>query len=73
MSFRSLWESVRRVGPYLLIELILPGGTLVALLLWFSNTASRGQFADEQQVAEVPVAIAQTTDVDTAPPELPIF
>ncbi len=28
---------LRAVGPYLLIELLLPGGTLIALLLWLSQ------------------------------------
>ncbi len=26
--------SLRSLGPYLLVELILPGGSLIALLLW---------------------------------------
>jgi hypothetical protein len=26
---------LRELGPYLAIELILPGGSLIALLLWF--------------------------------------
>ena len=30
-------ESLRALGPYLLVELILPGGSLVALLLWLYN------------------------------------
>jgi hypothetical protein len=30
-------EGVRAFGPYLLVELILPGGSLVALLLWLYN------------------------------------
>jgi hypothetical protein len=29
--------SVRSFGPYLLVELILPGGSLFALLLWLYN------------------------------------
>ena len=28
------WELARRVGPYLMLEILLPGGTLVALLLF---------------------------------------
>ena len=28
---------VRSVGPYALIEILLPGGTLIALLLWLSR------------------------------------
>jgi hypothetical protein len=31
----------RAIGPYLLIELILPGGSLVALLLWIYRTTRR--------------------------------
>jgi hypothetical protein len=25
---------IQELGPYLLLELLLPGGTLIALLLW---------------------------------------
>ena len=31
----------RSVGPYLAIELLLPGGSLVALLLWLYRTYVR--------------------------------
>ena len=27
-------EQIRKFSPYLLVELLLPGGTLIALLLW---------------------------------------
>ena len=30
----AILQSLRNAGPYLLIELILPGGTLMALLLY---------------------------------------
>ena len=33
----SLVEGVRRIAPYLLIELLLPGGTVMALLLFFAR------------------------------------
>ncbi len=33
-------EGVRALGPYLLVELILPGGSLLALLLWLYNHRS---------------------------------
>ena len=29
--------SVRSLGPYVLVELVLPGGSLLALLLWLYN------------------------------------
>jgi hypothetical protein len=31
----------RAFGPYLAIELLLPGGSLVALLLWLYRTYAR--------------------------------
>jgi hypothetical protein len=33
----SLPGKLRSFGPYLLVELVLPGGSLVALLLWLYN------------------------------------
>ena len=36
----------RTFGPYLAIELILPGGSLVALLLWLYRTAAKASNAD---------------------------
>jgi hypothetical protein len=34
---RSVVQKLRCVGPYVLIELLLPGGTLIALLLWLTH------------------------------------
>lgn len=34
-------EAGRTFGPYLAIELLLPGGSLVALLLWLYRTYAR--------------------------------
>lgn len=31
---KALLETARGATPYLLVELLLPGGTLIALLLW---------------------------------------
>ena len=64
MSLQTVLGTLRRLGPYVLIELLLPGGTLLALLLWFSSGASRGQFSDVQQVAPHPVAVARMVDSD---------
>lgn len=36
-SFRWISQRARDLGPYLLVELLLPGGTLLALLLWLSQ------------------------------------
>jgi hypothetical protein len=31
---KRLLEGARSASPYLLVELLLPGGTLIALLMW---------------------------------------
>ncbi len=31
-------EALRKYGPYLVIEALMPGGTLVALALWLYRT-----------------------------------
>ena len=53
---------LRALGPYLLVEMFLPGGTLVALLLWLSQRYRRAGVGAVQGVAAhaaaVPSAIA---------------
>jgi hypothetical protein len=34
IAARRLFEKLRQLAPYALIELLLPGGTLLALGLW---------------------------------------
>ncbi len=36
----------RTLGPYLAIELLLPGGSLVALLLWLYRNSRPGLTSD---------------------------
>jgi len=31
---KRLLQGARQLSPYLLIELLLPGGTIIALVLW---------------------------------------
>jgi hypothetical protein len=31
---KALLQAARTAGPYLLVEILLPGGTLIALALW---------------------------------------
>jgi hypothetical protein len=42
-SFNAMTSFFRKVGPYLLLELLLPGGTIVALILFLCQ---RGQPID---------------------------
>ena len=44
-KFKSFLPTLRRAGPYLLMELLLPGGTLLAVLLWLSQGFAQGKFA----------------------------
>ncbi|MGH8663636.1 MAG: hypothetical protein ACREUX_05165 [Burkholderiales bacterium] len=36
-SVRKSLSGLRAYGPYVLMEMLLPGGTLLALLLWLSQ------------------------------------
>jgi hypothetical protein len=38
-GMKQLMQIARQASPYLMIELLLPGGTLLALLLWFYRRA----------------------------------
>jgi hypothetical protein len=44
---KQLLQGARSLSPYLLVELLLPGGTVIALLLWlfqrWRKEASDGQ------------------------------
>ena len=52
---------MRELGPYLLIELLLPGGTLVAFLLWLMQRVKRAGFgALRRPSAEIHVTAVGT-------------
>jgi hypothetical protein len=40
---RNSAKGLRAFAPYILVELFLPGGTLVALLLWLSQRLRQGR------------------------------
>jgi hypothetical protein len=54
---QSLLKTLRNFGPYLLIELLVPGGTLVAILLWLAQNAGRRQNA-KARLRPVPRSVA---------------
>ena len=39
---RQLLQGARSASPYLLVEVLLPGGTLIALLLWLFRRYQKG-------------------------------
>lgn len=51
---RTKATALRALGPYLLVELLLPGGTLIALLMWLSQRFLRGGLGSVRQYALAP-------------------
>jgi hypothetical protein len=51
LPFKSMMLRLRKAAPYLIVELLLPGGTLLAVLLWLSRnpTAMRDWSARYRQ------------------------
>ena len=55
-AVEQVFRQVRSLGPYLAIELILPGGSIVALLLWtFRNRPAAREMA--ARIAAAPYAL----------------
>ncbi len=55
-AVEQLFRQARSLGPYLAIELILPGGSIVALLLWsFRNKPAARLIA--ARIASAPYAL----------------
>ena len=48
---------VRSVGPYALIEILLPGGTLIALLLWLARQGAFTTIAGRDRPAAAIVCV----------------
>ena len=62
-NVRGVWKALRNAGPYVLVELLLPGGTLLALLMWVSSGLGRGQFAESHSIAHSPAEIERVVTV----------
>jgi hypothetical protein len=59
-NVRSLVQLVERAGPYLLLELLLPGGTLFALLLFvYRNRPLRARI---DAAARTPIIVARVIE-----------
>jgi hypothetical protein len=70
----TLRDRVAALGPYLLIELLLPGGTLLAGLLWLTQRIRRGGTgAPAHEAAQgEPHAAVPPMPADCTCPALPI-
>jgi hypothetical protein len=59
ISLKTLLPKLRSLGPYVLVELLLPGGTLIALLLWLSQGMSRTGTLTVDVPIDVPAVVAR--------------
>ena len=50
------WRCLRELGPWFVVEALLPGAALFALLLWLSQRFVREGFAQVRQHAFAPTA-----------------
>ena len=58
-TVKNLLSKLRAAGPYLFVELLLPGGTLIALVLWLSQGMSRTGTLNVHLPVEAPAVIAR--------------
>ena len=58
---------MREFGPYILIELLLPGGTLVAFLLWLMQRVKRVGFSGLRRRSAETCVTAVVSDSHGAP------
>ena len=58
-ALKNLLSKLRAAGPYLFVELLLPGGTLIALLLWLSQGMSRTGTLTVDVPVDVPAVVAR--------------
>ena len=47
LSLNRIGTRLKRVSPYFLLELLLPGGSVFALLLWMHRRRKNGTAANE--------------------------
>jgi hypothetical protein len=42
---RTIARALKTLGPYVAVELLLPGGTLIALLMWLAQQRRKAALA----------------------------
>jgi hypothetical protein len=60
-ALKNLFAKLRGLGPYVFVELLLPGGTLIALLLWLSQGMSRTGTLTVHLPVEAPAVVARVS------------
>jgi hypothetical protein len=59
ITWKTLLPKLRSLGPYFFVELLLPGGTLIALLLWLSQGMTRTGVLTVQPPVDAPAVVAR--------------
>lgn len=55
--------ALRKLWPYVAVELFLPGGTLVALLMWIMQRSRQGAYTPVHRPAVPPYSIERRVRV----------
>jgi hypothetical protein len=58
-ALKNVFSKLRAAGPYLVVELLLPGGTLIALLLWLSQGMTRTGTLTVHLPVDAPAVVAR--------------
>ncbi len=70
-NVKTIASFVRKAGPYLLLEILLPGGTLFALLLFLYQRRQRPDGANVQKTGVVIARAIESARVKLASVALP--
>ena len=57
---KDLLELAKRAGPYVVLEVVLPGGTLFALLLYLHRTGQLRRFAHRHRIDTIAHVAGET-------------
>ncbi len=67
-AFARMVASIRSLGPYVAIEVLLPGGSIIALALWVYRRWRRARGADAVASAAAPARAPDAAPVARALP-----
>ena len=69
-QLKSMSRRLRQAAPYLLVELLMPGGTLLAILMWLTQHSTTMRTGAHDLPPVPPAAIERVIDVPA--PMLPM-
>lgn len=59
---KDLMELVKRAGPYVVLEVVLPGGTFLALLLYLHRSGQLRSFVHRHRIDTIAHAASETLE-----------